>query len=486
MAVVDELITLLGFETKAGTESKLKKFEAGIGKLVNVAKKAAFAIAGITTAVSAWNVAAAKSADDTLKFSRSLGISVEALQELEFAAERSGASVGSVRSMLEKAAQFGLTGAGAIEQLADQFVGLDAATALLRGQAYGFSEEDIRLLSKGSAGIRALREEARQLGFIISKEDALKAEQFVDALTNVRKAVVGLARQVAINALPATKELTDSFLEWFKLNRELIASGLADFVTGISDGMRRFIDIVQKVIDKFKTASGPLNDFFARLDKVQVISGIVTGGLTILAVLLAVIGAKFILAAAAIGAVTLAIEDFIVFLQGGNSAIGLFVSKIEDKFPGIVGLFRVLAKVVGGVLLVAFNALRDMVTDTINALSKMFGVFGKGLALVDKGLQKLGFGKNKNKVELNTEIQKQIANVQGNTVIAGQAVAPVTAPIPPAIAAQNNRTINQGDTTIIVNGAGDPRGVAEQVINRSGLQNAQQIVSPGIEAQVAQ
>ena len=477
-------------------------------------------------------MAAARGADDTIKFSRNLGIAVEDLQELEFAAGRSGASIGAVRGLLEKAAQFGLMGAAGIEQLADSFKGLDAQTALLRGKAFGFSEEEIRLLRQGGDGIRALRAEARKLGFVITTEQSEKAEKFVDSIFDVKRAVVGLARQAAINALPAIQELTDGFVEWFLQNRALISGGLTQFIEGVTIGVRNFVTVMAQIIEKVKEFLHPLDDWIARLDKLEIISGVVTGGLTIMAGMLGIVGAKFLAMAALIGFATLAIEDLIVFFQGGDSVIGLFFDKFEKEFPGLFALFGMLISWVKDKIPAAFRVFGAVVKPIITAIKLVIDGLIAALKLLDLGLQAVGIGVSAEdkvskleakkqglldfrekaqaagkmnarqekviansikalnlkiqKIKQNPEFQRQLSNVSGGA--AGQAgrLPPVTATIPPDITARAGSTINRGDTTIIVNGAGDPGGVANQVISRAGLQVDQQAGSPGINAQVAQ
>lgn len=488
MAVVDELITLLGFETKPGSEGKMNRFKASMGKMVDAAKKAAAAIAAMTAAVGAWAIAAAKGADETLKMSKSLGLSVEELQRLQFAADQAGTSAGALNGLLEKAQEFGLQGQEGIARLADSFEGLDARTASFRGKAFGLSEEQIRLLRLGGEEIRRLGREADELGIVITEEQAKAAEQFTSRIKMVQKAVVGLAREAAINALPAMQELTDAFLDWFKQNRQLLASGLSTFIEGVTKGVRGFVEVVQKVARVIGEIFSPLDGFFERLDKVEVISGVVTGGLTILAGVLAVVFAKFIAIAAAIGVAALAIEDFLVFLKGGESVIGTFLAAFEERLPGIFGLLKALVQLVGVGLVGAFNILKAAVEPVFAFIRAGIQKLVGAINLVDRALQKLGFGKKSAQIDVTTrQFEEQLANLgnQNQGAVQAQAPQPATTPVNPAIAGTTNNVSNAGDVIINIDGAQDPANVAREVVKQGGFQQSQQIGSPGTFAQGA-
>lgn len=192
---------------------------------------AAAAAAG--TAFAAFTVRQINAADEIAKTAEQVGISAESLQELRFAAERTGAGAQKLDDgMLRLNRRLGLfvtTGGGPAAASFEQ-LGISATTAegkvksteqvfneiVAALEGYGSQAEIAAiasgffgdragpqlasLLNEGSEGIRELREEKRQYG-IVTNEAAEKAEQAADALTNVKSVLGGtFTRLVADNA----------------------------------------------------------------------------------------------------------------------------------------------------------------------------------------------------------------------------------------------------------------------------------------------
>ena len=97
MAIVDELVTILGFEADTSDADKMIKAIGDIGKIV---KKANFALAGFTTGVLAFGNSLISSVEKTDKLADTLGISIEELQAFQYAAVGSGVSIKDMNSDL--------------------------------------------------------------------------------------------------------------------------------------------------------------------------------------------------------------------------------------------------------------------------------------------------------------------------------------------------------------------------------------------------
>jgi hypothetical protein len=107
-------------------------------------------------------------------------------------------------------------------------------------------------LAEGTAGIKALGDEAERLGFVLDDEALAGAEAFQDAVTDLTVIVTGLKRAIGIGAAPAVKQLLDRIKEWLVLNRELIRQRVEAVIEALSDAVIRFLDNAERWIDTFE------------------------------------------------------------------------------------------------------------------------------------------------------------------------------------------------------------------------------------------
>lgn len=195
----------------------------------------------------------ASAGDEIAKSSRRMGIGVEALQEIRFAAERAGLSTEQLTSSFEmmnrnigqlRAGTGPLTTALARvnpmlrRQLRDAesseqaftllLDAIDAqptaaAKAALTTAAFGRAGQDlINMAEGGSAALTAMREEARRYGNIISEDAAKSSEQFTDAMTNLKASMTSFKNQALAPLIDQLKPLIERFTEYMVLNREMI------------------------------------------------------------------------------------------------------------------------------------------------------------------------------------------------------------------------------------------------------------------------
>jgi hypothetical protein len=185
-----------------------------------------------------------------------LGMSIEAVQELGYAADVSGASTEDMRVSMQHLSfamiQAGKSGSGplidGLGKLKISFSEFKKASPderielLSRGFAAAGPKIDktalaievfgrkgtalLPLLNKGPEGIKELREEFVALGAETSGETAEAFEKLEESQKRLKYAWNGLKEAAVIGLVPALKELTDGLLVWFRANREVIASTL--------------------------------------------------------------------------------------------------------------------------------------------------------------------------------------------------------------------------------------------------------------------
>jgi len=238
-------------------QQRLDKFGrevARIGRSVMVAGAAV--LAPITASARIF----ASMGDNVAKMARRTGLSVEALSELQYAAELSGVSVSDLEVSLRRMqrsiydAGRGLsTATDALGKLNLSFEELDGLAPeeqfkLIADRLAQVSDPTTRaalamtlfgrsgsmmlpLIEKGAAGINELQEAARRLGLTISTEDAQAAEKFTDEMTKMWKVVRVAVFQVGASLAPTMIDLVGKIQDaagatarWIRENRELFTS----------------------------------------------------------------------------------------------------------------------------------------------------------------------------------------------------------------------------------------------------------------------
>lgn len=244
-------------ESKASRMGKtLNSLGGQFGFMANPAMLAA----GAVTAMAGAAVLAVKEfaafGDAIEEMSQRTGFSTESLSELKHAADLSGTSIEGLevgirrmqRSILDaqqgtKAAVDSLNALGVsaaqLHGLApeEQFTVLasaladvadDSTKAALAQEVFGRSGTALLpMLADGAAGLEAMRAEARELGIVMSAEDAAAAAEFQDAMARLGAQVTSAKFQLGSTLVPALTAVVDEMGAAFTATGEVIA-GLAE------------------------------------------------------------------------------------------------------------------------------------------------------------------------------------------------------------------------------------------------------------------
>lgn len=225
--------SIRGNLAKLGDESnRVKGLLAGLGVSLSVA--------GFATMIKS----AIDAADHLNKLSQKIGISVEALSTLRFAAQLSDVSLETLQKGIKGLSQNiteANTGIGdgaqvfealgvsvknadgsmksteaVLLQVADVFANLEdgAVKTALAVKLFGKSGMDmIPLLNQGAAGINQLTAEAERLGLKLTTETARSAEAFNDNLTALKASSSALGISLARDFLPELTNITNAMRE---------------------------------------------------------------------------------------------------------------------------------------------------------------------------------------------------------------------------------------------------------------------------------
>lgn len=243
------------FETDTGRAAKImekraREIDAQVRKIATAAGAiAGVAVAGLA-ALTKQAISAAAELDD---LAQKTGVTVEALSELQYAAQLEGiddlgTSLGRLSRVIAEA------GAGSKAQ-AELFKALDIAVKDTNGNlrttedvlldiAQRFSEAEdstekaaiaqeffgktgadlIPLLNRGRDGIKELGDEARALGVTINSETATAAADFEDNLFRLTQAGKGLGTQLAVQLAPELSRITGLLVDTAK-GTDAVGSG---------------------------------------------------------------------------------------------------------------------------------------------------------------------------------------------------------------------------------------------------------------------
>lgn len=233
-----------------GTLKKAKSGLSGLGSAIrssatSFAKWAAAAVGAAVAAGAAIFKSQAASIDALAKTSDKLGIAVEDLQALRFAAEQTGVSANVLDTALQRmtrrvaeAAQGSGAAANALKELgldakalknqtpdeafasvAEAMEGVASQGDRVRLAMQIFDTEGVALVNTmqgGAAAINAFKKEAEELGLTLSRVDAAKVEQTNDAFNRINKILTGSLQQATAKIAPIITALADAFTEAIK------------------------------------------------------------------------------------------------------------------------------------------------------------------------------------------------------------------------------------------------------------------------------
>ncbi len=309
--------------------SGLREVSSQVGTVLQRTQGLASAVGGLTRRLTFMTAAAGaafgallhsftQAGDRILSTSKRLGVSVEWLQEMEYAAERSGASVDSLQSGLgklsrniaEAAAGLGVSGTafdalgvsvrnsdGSLRQAEDVFDDVTRGLAALESQElrnalasriFGRAGLDLMpFLGQGADEIARLRARARELGAVMSEDAVVGAEALGDSMADLRSAGSGLVRTFLSAITPAlldlTNRLTTLVVEWGPKVREWSKR----FAEKLPERLATLRDRLGEVWAKLHQILAPVKALSDRFGAANVAAGaiaLVLGGPLLLAV----------------------------------------------------------------------------------------------------------------------------------------------------------------------------------------------------------
>ena len=278
----------------ARAERSVRSFNSGVSRVTSKVfnlRNAAVALAATAVFKKMYDgvTAVAELGDEAAKSAAAFGISAEALQEYQFAADRSGVSSsifessmlalvkrtgelraesGGLYTYLNKTGQTALMNQlkaasntdEAMQILTKRMGEIESPTQRAALANAAFSRSGIKMVNMmkgGVEGINALREEKRKYG-VISNEAAAQAEGFMDSQTNMQASIDGILESVGSMLIPKVQLLQDKITSWIGNNKELIKSKVSEWANKISESIQWVVDNSGMLITTGKILIGTL------------------------------------------------------------------------------------------------------------------------------------------------------------------------------------------------------------------------------------
>lgn len=442
MAVVDELVTILGVDVARNAKEKLESFKNGIDSVKNTLLGLSVVITGAAATMGFMVKGAADEAAELQKLSDKTGVSTDALQEWGYAATKVGgdskALHGDLQALQEKFMGTGKDAEKTLLSLADRMKGMSGSQAQNLGKGWGLSDDTIALLRKGRDGIEDLRKEAHKLGGVIPADSIKRASDFKKQLAELQFAFHGLTSQVAIAMIPALSRAVEIFKGWMESNREWISLGLEALMTGIVSGFERFWNILKKFTGVFDPILDAIRPFFDGLEAGEVVMHLVTGALAGLLVLFSPMIANFIFWGAVVAAAAAVLEDLFYSVTQGKGYFADLFAAFEQRWPALADAIKKIGaffkefiidiiKTIPEIAKTVFDGAVKIVTGFIDVLESIVNFdFGKWAEESKEKIMRAWESIKQFFKDLWKEVKGYIPEIPDIGAIAGKAAGSVT------------------------------------------------------------
>ena len=225
------------------------------------------------------------------------------------------------------------TSAQVIMEMADAFAKMEDGSVKTKLAIELFGDEGkllIPLLNQGSEGIRQLGHEAQDLGLVFDQAAQEQGKAFTQSLQRVRAICMGLWQTIGQKLMPIVTPLLERLRAWLEVNRELIAGKIAAWAQAFADKIPAILDCAERWL----TMGGELLGWLAKF------ADMIGGAETVMALMVAWMGAPLLSALAAAGKAFLALGATIMttpvgWLLAGLTAVATLVYQIWKHWGDI-------------------------------------------------------------------------------------------------------------------------------------------------------
>lgn len=406
--VIEELLVKLGFFSDLKGLQAFKAEIAGVRKSI-ISFVSQVEAAGL--AISGFFAHSLEGIDEQAKFARQVGVTVEQLQQLQYAANISGSSTqdldASMRNLSKSIFEASEGVGGAVEvfgrlgintysngkirstidvlkELADKIKSLPSNQQQEFSGRIGISPSTILLLQKGRSGINELISSANQLG-IYSEKDAKKAEAYADSWRSLIQVFKVLKTQVALGLAPIFTETIKNITAWLTVNKELIIQDISLFIKGVIFVLKVLFIVLSDIVKLMQWVIALFGSFKNILEFIAISAGLIAlrslptlllkvgAGLKIIrdailvinAALLLDVGLLLLVVAGFVVLVAL-IQDAWVWIRGGKSEIGDMFGTFKEFIAWLKNIYHYITDP----MIQAFKDIKEFFSTLIDDIEK--------------------------------------------------------------------------------------------------------------------
>ncbi len=373
-----------------------KKIADGAGTVAEKTKKVSLAAGGALTALAGMGIKAAKDADDLNTLAKQTGLSTEALQKMQYASDLVDVDVETITGAVKKMKKSLESNAKAFEEIGvatkdangeyrdteDIFNDVLEALSKIENETerdikamdiFGKSADDLAgIIDDGGAAMKALGDEAKNKGLIVSQEDLNKANQLNDTLDTLKATVGGSLGQAAVSVAEALTPVI-----------QMVAAALTQVAEVISTLSPETVQIIAIVL--------------AAVAAISPIAGIISGIMTAISAIIPVITAiNAVIAANPVVLVIMGIVAAVAALVAAGVALYKNWDKIKEAAQKLVenikNTFNKIKEFVMGFVEKAKNWGKDLIDNMVQGIKDKINAVKdavKGVADKIKGF--LGF-----------------------------------------------------------------------------------------------
>ena len=441
--------------SQAGASSG-KSFSSSFGGAVGTGLKtaagaatvAASGLAALGKAVVGNAKETAAYGDNVDKLSQKIGISAEAFQEWDYVFSQNGADISILEGGMKKLSNSVADAASGNKTAIEQFEALGLSISDLNG----LSQEDIfgkvieqlqqmpegaertalasdllgrsamelgPLLNQTAADTQALKDQAHDLGMIMSDDAVKSSAAFTDSMDNMKRALTGAKNSIAADFLPGLTDITNGIANLVAGNEgatDEIANGFQKLGTSISAAIPSVIGAVTSIVEAIAKVAPEIitalsSSILQALPQLaQILSGLIPqiiSAITALLPQLVQVGLE-IIAQLAIGIaqslptlipqivevvmqiIEILIQNIPLFLDAGVQLITGLAEGLINSIPVLIGYIPQIVQAIVDALIkgipILIQGAIQLVTALVDALPQIVQAIVDALPLIIQGI----------------------------------------------------------------------------------------------------
>ena len=470
--VLDRLVYEIGYDVDKGSFDSAKKGISGITTSLKSMAKVAF---GAGTALAGFTALVTSQVAETERLAQSVGTTSDITEAFGLEMKKIGLNQENFIDLMEEmnnkmGEMKGLGEFTAVEESLDilnlkfedlqklspekQFEAITKASLGMADAQKAVTAVDMLMGGEANKLIGSLRAQGLTYEDIIRKqqlynfqtEESRKgAMRFANSSQDLMALLGSMAKLIASELGTSLTEMVNEFTNWATANKEIIKSGIKEFVSQLTlllSGLWTVLKTVGKFIGWVADKVGGLTNafyLFLAIASIGKILAIVKGFVLITRAIMAstiamrVLGALFSIPALLIGAIALALEDVYNWIVGNESVMGILAGRFDEWLivMGLIGGrmgegFKQLGSMILEFLLLPLTAVTsiiDTIIETINSFTGSdIGTIGFNVAdftgqasVLEMGKQAIGYtGQTANNSSTVNNSSQNTANITVN------------------------------------------------------------------------